>query len=338
MNEFLDTRLEAPELTEHEGLRRLASTGARIRRTATEETLGELRRVDRPRGVLIIGPEARLVRAVLEPVCPIPFMAWPGPGLPAWVGPLDLVVVIGDKRPISWLVEAGAEAARRGATLIVAAPPNSELAQVTTTSETVLLATNDFDSTASAVAVLALLGQMGLGPAVSIESVADAADLVAEECSPRRAIGSNPGKDLALQLADRLPLIWGGSVLASRASRRLGEAVRRVSGTPALAADASEVLAVLRGVPPRDPFADPGDDGRLIDPVVVLLDADKAPAHQAHIADELERVSDAVGVRVARISSGDPDLPNSDVERYITLLIHGLYGAEYLSIGLGGEE
>jgi hypothetical protein len=336
VNEFLDSRLEAPELAEHEGLRWLASIGSRIRRTAYEERVDEAPRIDRPRGILIIGPEARLVRAVLEPVCPVPFMAWPGPGLPAWVGPLDLVVIIGDRRPISWLVEAGAEAARRGASLIVAAPQNSELAQATATSETTLLAANDFDSTASAVVILALIGQLGLGPSVNVEGVASAADMIAEECSPLRDLAVNPGKNLALKLADHLPLIWGGTVLASRASRRLGEAVRRVSNSPALAADASEVKAVLRGVEPRDPFADP-DEMSGLSPVLVLLDADKTPPHEADTARDLERMADAVGVQVASISSGDPALTNCDVERYITLLARGLYGAEYLSIGLGND-
>lgn len=331
---FDDSRLEAPDLTEHEGLRRLAMSGARIRRASLNQPLEKLPRTDRPRGMLIIGPEARLVRAVLEPMCPVPFMAWPGPGLPAWVGPLDLVAIIGDGAPYSWLVDAGLEAARRGARLLVAAPVNSELASATKTSDTTLLAGDGEDPTASAVAVLETLGQLGIGPVVNVEQVAEAADLVAEECSPFRDLASNPGKELALQLADHIPLIWGGTVLANRASRRLGEAVRRVSGTPALAADAGEVLAVLRGVQPRDPFADPDERGNS-DPVLVLLDADKVDPHHAPMAEELERVADAVGVRVARLTSGDPALPSSDVERYVRLLNHGLYGAEYLRIGLG---
>lgn len=334
---FDDSRLESAELAENEGLRRLALSGARIRRAAVTEPMERLPRTHRPRGMLVVGPEARLVRAVLEPVCPVPFMAWPGPGLPAWVGPLDLVVIIGDDAPYSWLVDAGSEAARRGARLLVAAPAGSELAHATKTSDTTLLAGDDVDATSSAVAMLDLLGQLGIGPAVNVEQVAEAADLVAEECSPMRDLSSNPGKELALQLADHIPLLWGGTVLANRASRRLGEAVRRVSGTPALAADASEVLAVLREVERRDPFADPVEQTGS-DPVLVLLDVDKVDPHHAPMADELERVADAVGVRVARLTSGDASLTNSDVERYVRLLNHGLYGAEYLRIGLGKQE
>ncbi|NLE96848.1 MAG: hypothetical protein GX596_02515 [Propionibacterium sp.] len=331
---FDDSRLESPDLIDDEGLRNLATSGARIRRAAHPEALPHLSRADRPRGVLAIGPEARLVRAVLEPVCPVPFMAWPGPGLPAWVGPLDLVVIIGDGAPYSWLVDAGSAAARRGARILVAAPERSELARVTQSSGTTLLLSDGVDATSSAVAVIDLLGQLGIGPAVNLEQVAEAADLVAEECSPVRDLSNNPGKELALQLADHIPLIWGGTVLAGRASRRISEAIRRVSGLPTLAADASEVLAVLRGVERRDPFADP-EDGVGNDPVLVLLDADKAGRHEGPMAEELERVADAVGVRVARITSGDAALTSSDVERYVRLLAYGLYGAEYLRIGLG---
>ena len=110
---FDDSLLESPDLESHEGLRRLASTGARIRRAALENPVGRLERADRPRGVLALGSEARLVRAVLEPVCPVPFMAWPGPDLPAWIGPLDLTVVLGNRQSPEWVVACAAEAARR---------------------------------------------------------------------------------------------------------------------------------------------------------------------------------------------------------------------------------
>ncbi|MEZ5160436.1 MAG: hypothetical protein R2709_06590 [Marmoricola sp.] len=80
-------------------LRALAESGARLRREAmsANETLVQAR--DRlpeqqPRAVVAAGPDSRLLRAVLEPVCPVPFVAWPRHGLPGWVGSLDLVVVL----------------------------------------------------------------------------------------------------------------------------------------------------------------------------------------------------------------------------------------------------
>ncbi|MDO5500655.1 MAG: hypothetical protein Q4F67_13345, partial [Propionibacteriaceae bacterium] len=80
-------RIDAP-------LRRLAEAGARLRREADAAPELHLNTDDRPRAVVAAGSEARLIRAVLEPTCPVPFVAWPTHGLPGWVGPLDLVVVL----------------------------------------------------------------------------------------------------------------------------------------------------------------------------------------------------------------------------------------------------
>lgn len=331
---FDDSRLEADWLETHQGLRWLASTGARIRRAALWEPVGHLERADRPRGILTLGAESRLIRAVLEGACPVPFMAWPGPGLPAWVGPLDLTVVLGDHDTPEWVVQCAAEATRRGSTMIVAAPKTSRLAQVTASSATTLIPIVETDSLAAAVAVLSLLGGLGLGPEVHTGLVADAADLVAEACAPGRDLSDNPGKELALCLADTLPLIWGGTVLAGRASRRIAEAVRRACGRPALAADASELDTLLSAVKPRDPFADPVEGIADIQPSLVLLDDDKLPDRLSGVARRLSARAEAVGVRVTRLSSGDADLDSSDVERYVTLLQRGLYGAAYLEIGL----
>lgn len=331
---FDDARLESPDVVADPALRWLAEAGARIRRAALSKPNGRIERADRPRGVLVLGAEARLVRAVLEPVCPVPFMAWPGPTLPAWVGPLDLVVILGGRDAAQWEVECAREAARRGAMVIVASPEDSPLSVAATSSATTRIPTES-DPMAAAIAVLSLLGQLELGPVVDPEMVSDAADLVAEQCSPQHEIGQNPGKDLALGLADGLPLIWGGTVLAARASRRIAESMRRASGRPALAADADELEAVLRATKPHDPFADPFDDVIEDAPVLILLDADKVPDRLADVAPRLVTIAEAVGVRVCRISSGDVGMERSDVERYVTLLQQGRYAAAYLGIGLG---
>lgn len=333
--QFDDSLLEDASLEGNEELRWLALAGSRIRKAALTKPQGHLEHGERPRGILALGSEARLVRAVLEPACPVPFMAWPGPGLPAWVGPLDLAVVLGGYDSPEWVLQCAAEAARRGASLIVAAPADSELAAASSANTTSLIPTFEDDPMAAAVAVLAHLGELGLGPLVHPEHVADAADLVAQACSPRLDLSNNPGKELALELADGLPLIWGGTVLAARASRRIAESLRRACGRPALAADASELDTLLSAVPARDPFADPFDDVNDIRPVVVLLDDDKLHDRLSGTAIGLQAKAEAVGVRVSRISSGDAELRASDVERYVTLLQKGLYGAAYLEIGLG---
>lgn len=335
MPTFDDALLESPALDQHAQLRHLAEAGARIRRAALSQPVGRLERADRPRGVIVLGAEARLIRAVLEPLCPVPFMAWPGPSLPAWVGPLDLLVILDGPGAPAWEVHCAAEAARRGATIIVAAPDDSALAASAASSATTLVPVTGDDPMAAAVAVLALLGQLELGPQVHTEHVADAADIVAQACAPGRELGLNPAKDLAIGLAEGIPLVWGGTVLAGRASRRIAEALRRASGRPALAADADELETVLRAVTRRDMFADPLESEADVRPVLILLDEDELPARMVGAPQRLSELAEEVGVRVCRISSGKGIVASGDVERYVTLLQHGRYAAAYLGIGLG---
>ena len=194
------------------------------------------------------------------------------------------------------------------------------------------------DPMAAAIAVLALLGQLELGPKVDVELAASAADAVAVRCSPARPLGDNPGKDLAVGLADSFPLVWGGTTLAGRASRRIAETLRRASGRLALAADAEELEAVLLDTPRRDVFTDPFEQDAEIGPALLLLDADQVPEPMTETARRLARLADCVGVRVCHISSGMAELGASDVERYVTLLLQGRYAATYLGIGLGPAQ
>src|SRR3954451_23470726 len=76
-------------------LRRIAEAGARVRLesvTSAEPLAAAVTRLSesRARGGGAGGPDSRLLRALLEPMCPVPFVAWPGPGLPGWAGTLDL--------------------------------------------------------------------------------------------------------------------------------------------------------------------------------------------------------------------------------------------------------
>ena len=83
----------------------------------------------RPRAVIAAGPDSRLLRAVLEPSCPVPFVAWPGPALPGWAGSLDLVVCSRPTASDAGAASAVAEAVRRGCQVVVACPPTSMVAE-----------------------------------------------------------------------------------------------------------------------------------------------------------------------------------------------------------------
>lgn len=314
-------------------LRYLAQAGARIRVEAADVGLPEGLEL-KPRGVVVVGAEARLIRAVLEPVCPVPLIAWSLPGLPGWAGPLDLVVVLAsgpDGSRGQALLATAAEASRRGCMIMLATPAESPLAQAVS-SRALLVPTRTADPTAAAVVVLSLLNRVGLGPVVNTDHAAEAADMVAEESSPHRDLSSNPAKDFACGLGDAEPLIWGGSVLAARASRRIAEAIRYYSGRHVLAADAREIAQVMRHVKPKDPFADPFTDGER-GTVLVLLDDEYVSETGAAEEWMLRELAESVGARVCELSAG----VGSEVDRYVTLLLRGLYGASYHAVALGAE-
>ncbi|ROR91539.1 SIS domain-containing protein [Nocardioides aurantiacus] len=318
-------------------LRHLAESGSRVRREAVAaaevlaaavERLGE----SRPRAVVAAGPDSRLLRAVLEPVCPVPFVAWPGPGLPGWAGGLDLVVVLAPVGDDVATAGAVAEAVRRGCQLVVAAPEGSLVAEHAAGRYTSLLPTQSGDQLAVAVAVLDLLDRVHLGPRTDPDVVADALDEVAVVCSPHRDLATNPAKILAIGIADSDPLLWGGTVLAARAGRRVAESVRRATGRTALAADAEQLLAVLEATAPADVFADPfADPGAELRPALVLLDDGSDEEAVTVTRDRLATAARDHGVRVETITSA----ADGEVARYAAMLSVGTYAAAYLSLGMG---
>jgi hypothetical protein len=189
------------------------------------------------------------------------------------------------------------------------------------------------DQLAAAVVVLEFLDQVDLGPDSDPESVAQALDDVAIACSPYRDLAVNPAKVLAIALADATPRVWGGSVLAARAARRVAEAVRRSSGRTALAGDAEHLLPVIASARATDLFADPFDDsdeGGARRPALVILDDG---AEEPLIREQRGRLTAEAqerGVRVERLSS---EAANG-VARYAELLSTGTYAAAYLGVGL----
>jgi hypothetical protein len=317
-------------------LRVLAESGSRVRRTAgdaaasTAEAVTRADDLARPRAVLAAGPDSRLLRAVLEPWCPVPFVAWPSAGLPGWAGGLDLVVVLAPDGADTGAASAVAEAVRRGCQLVVACPPDSLVAEHAAGRWSTILPTTTRDQLATAVVVLEYLDRVSLGPRADAEQVAEALDAVAIACSPHRDLAVNPAKMLAIALADANPLLWGGSVLAARAARRVAESIRRATGRSALAGDAEHLLPVVEAARQRDVFDDPfaeGSGDRR--PVLVVLDDG---AEDAVVREQRGRLLAAASERGVRVETVTTDAP-TEVARYASLLLSGTYAAEYLRIG-----
>jgi len=318
-------------------LRPLAEAGARVRRESIDASAAATEAVERshdqarPRAVIAAGPDSRLLRAVLEPWCPVPFVAWPGPMLPGWAGSLDLVVVLAPDGSDTGTASAVAEAVRRGSQVVVACPPDSLVAAHAVGRWATLLPTVTRDPLATAVVMLEYLDRVGLGPRADAEVVAEALDSVAIACSPHRDLAVNPAKMLAIALADSTPLVWGGSVLAARAARRVAESVRRASGRTALAGDAEHLLPVIEAARTRDVFDDPfAEGGSELRPMLLVLDDGAEDPVVREQRDRLESAAASRGVRVETVTTDAP----TEVARYASMLLSGTYAAAYLRLGL----
>jgi hypothetical protein len=227
-----------------------------------------------------------------------------------------------------------AEAVRRGCQVVVACPERSLVAEHAVGRDATVLPVTTRDQLAAAVLMLSFLDRTGLGPSADPEDVATALDQVAIACSPHRDVSVNPGKVLALTLADSLPLVWGGSVLAARAARRVAESIRLASGRGALAGDAEHLLPVIEAAPQRDvfddPFADATPERRPM--LMVLDDGTEEPV----VREQRSRLLAAASSRGVRVETLEADAP-SEVARYASLLLSGTYAAEYLRVGLVEE-
>jgi hypothetical protein len=341
---FDDSRLddESALAQADEVLRALAEAGARVRREAgnaaeaLEQAVAGYADERRPRAVVAAGPDSRLLRAVLEPWCPVPFVAWPGPSLPGWAGTLDLVVVLAPDGSDTGAASAVAEGVRRGCRLAVACDPDSLVARHAVGRDCTVFPTSAGDQLAMAVVLLEFLDRLHLGPATEPEAVASALDEVAMACSPYRDLAVNPAKTLAIGLADATPLLWGGSVLAARAARRVAESLRRTSGRAALAGDAEHLLPVIRGARARDVFADPfadadadAEDGDPRPVLVVLDDGAREPL----VIEQRNRLLEAAHENDVRVETVEAR-PGEELARYASLVATGQYAVAYLGVGL----
>lgn len=333
---FFDGTLDDPEAlaTIDPVLREIAGWGAEVRRAegAAADAMAGLSPEDRPRAVIAGGADGRLFRAVLEPTCPVPFVAWPHPGLPGWAGPLDLVVVMSPDGGEEDTTSAVAEAVRRGCSLLVSAPTGSPVAAIAPSSATTFFPAVTEDPTALAVPLLVALHRLGLGPEVDAGAVADALDEVAVRCGPDNPVDQNPAKELALALGDDLPVVFGGSVLAARAARRVAEALRAACGRAAIAGTDHQLVPLLETAPEVDLFADPFEgDSQVTRPSLLVLDdgTDSPIVRRAY--DRVSAAAEKGSVRVHTVRAAE----GPDVGRFAALLATGRFAAAYLALGLG---
>ena len=288
----------------------LAEAGARVRREAGRP---------RPATAEAVAPRSRRrpVRGRWSPPGPTPgccvrcssrgarCRSWPGPtrACPAGPGALDLVVMLAPEGSDHGSASAVAEAVRRGCQVVVACPPSARSSPSTPPAAGRDGAADRRRATSSRppCVVLEYLDQRrprsarrrrvgGRGPRPG-----------RRDCSPHRDLAVNPAKMLAIAMADTNPLVWGGSVLAARAARRVAESMRRASGRSAIAGDAEHLLPVIEAAPAARPVRRPVRR-RARRPASVLLVLDDG-ADDPVVREQRGRLEAAAarhGVRVER--------------------------------------
>ena len=261
----------------------VAGAGAQVRETARLTDEAGLARVTgggRPRGLVVVARRegavaASVLRALLGPGSPVTVEVVPGPTLPVWTGPSDVVVVATRTGAGSYAVAPAYEAARRGASLLGIGAEDAPLRAACSAARApyVALPASRVRHTtlwSLLTPMLLLAADLGLLPrdVADADAIASALDATAEECGPARQTFVNPAKTLAVELLDALPVIAAEGPLADAAATRFADQLATLAGLPAtgfrLPDQRVAACAVLGGpLAPRDAddfFRDRADD------------------------------------------------------------------------------
>ncbi|MEY8578922.1 hypothetical protein AALI21_11545 [Corynebacteriaceae bacterium 6-324] len=199
----------------------VAHEGAQIRTIAAHtQHLGTLRGAEF-RSIVIL-PTDQVARAaaemVIELISPLPWPMSVTDKLPHFVGPLDLVIVVGERADADWASLALISAARRGATTALIGPgrgPLNEDAPADTISFPTPPTADGASPSRYITGLLALLWSItddGVMVADRLHELADAADAELEQLSPERDATVNPGRALRDFTADARMIHTGSRV------------------------------------------------------------------------------------------------------------------------------
>jgi len=348
-------------------LREVAGAGAQVREAAgaaAEAGLARLADDGRPRAVVVVGVGVsalcgELLLALAGPRCPVPVTIHRGSALPRWVGAADVVCHVSATGAVDETLPVVEQAVSRGCSLVGAGPDGSPLAELIARGRgvfvPVLAGRLPRASLWSLAVPLLLAGQaLDLLPAGSddLAAAADRLDAVAEQCRPTSESFVNPAKQLALDLAGTLPVVWGTSPLTGVAAARLVAQLAANAKCPGLSGvlpeSGRDQVALFDGIfggprtaagdpatgrAERDIFADPADEPESVRLRLVLLhdpDADPLIRREADAASDLAR---ARGLEVTELVADGA----GPVERFASVVALPDFASVYLAL-LGGID
>ncbi|KYH42959.1 SIS domain-containing protein [Branchiibius sp. NY16-3462-2] len=343
-------------------LRALATAGAQVRESmalAHEAGIDQVAYGERPRSVLVsaLGGSAvvaDILQALAEQGSPVPVTVRRNVPVPAWVGPLDLVVAVSLSGAADGPVAVAAEAARRGAALLTVGAQDSVLADISRQARGVHVdvgrgRTSSRTSLWSLLTPVLMAGdRLGLVD-VPDEALAAAAERLnewAEACRPSSESFVNPAKSMALSIAESVPVVLGDGPLTGVAALRAVSMLSRTARIPAtwgeLPDTASQVVSLFDGpftagggagvAPVKDIFADPFLDGpeQPALGVVMLRDAEPGETADALTDSLLETARDAGATVVEHRPAPGP--PIARLAEHVALTD---FAATYVALGLG---
>ena len=283
----------------------------------------------RPRALVIVGAGGSSAAGDLVAACAgrgssVPVVSVGGPGLPGWVGPLDLVVAVSASGASPETLAAVGEAGRRGAH-VVGIAGGGPLAAAVADARGVMLGVGGAGAEARAPArlllwrlaapLLLLSGQLGLVEVSrgALAAAADELDAVALACGPAAELGDNVAKDVGLLCAEGVPMIWGTPGIPAAAARRFARQLAENAAVPALHGALPEVARtharILADHAANDGgaiFRDRVDEGSAARrPSLTLLREADGDALSGSLADTSAAVARSAGVPTVELDAGD---------------------------------
>lgn len=298
-----------------EQLRAAASTGAQIRtglRETDRDMIAAIAAAGQPRTVVVTGMggsgiSGQVLEALAGVHAQIPVVSHRGYLLPAWVGVNDMVIALSASGRTEETIAAAAEAVRRGCSLVGITAVGSPLADVVHGARNAWHIPVDVQGRMPRASMWTLLTPLlMIGNALGVTKVADGAlqeaadiaDDMSRRCGVEIPLADNPAKQLGLQFAESLPMIWGTGEVGPVASYRAISQLAENAKLPAIHGEIPESqhnqVVVLDGPYAghdgvEDLFRDRSEDGPRSFRLVVLRDTVEHPqmAKRAEIVEDI---------------------------------------------------
>ncbi|MGP3955455.1 SIS domain-containing protein [Nonomuraea sp. 3N208] len=323
----------------------VAASAAHVRtgyRTAVEAQVDRLGAHGRPRAIVVAGMGGSgiagdILAAVVGSGAPLPIVTLRSYQLPGWVGATDLVIAVSGSGDTEETLAVATQAVRRGCTLLGVGPTGSQLQAIATQASAIYVAVPVSGQSRAnlwllAIPLIVAAAAMRLVPADAdlFERVAKALEDMAHRCRPSSDSFINPGKSLAMDLAESVPMIWGSSPVAAVAAYRLACQLNTNAKYPAVYGELPEVghnqVASLDGpLAEYDIFAD--TTGRTVR-LVVMRDVEEHPQVMRRREAAL-RAARERDVRVTEVTAEGVH----PLERIASLIALGDYASTYLALG-----